>query len=162
MGRRGLFLFRPARQLVHADSVQQLQHVHLFIAAGAFHFQAVVLLALEQVLLCEELRHGCRAAAFAVARDTFVNLVPQAMEGVVQGIQIRGDDAEQRLAFRPTGAQFDLAAIRQQLYQHRRGVTLKQHAGNPGHLRVAYKTMQPDRQAADHALGHEVIAITQH
>ncbi len=70
----------PARQLVQLDAVQQLQHVHVFIAAWAFHFQAIVLLALEQVLLVEKLGHSGRAANFAVAGNALVNLVAQALE----------------------------------------------------------------------------------
>src|SRR5215216_3481313 len=62
------------------------------------------------LLLRQALRHGYCAAAFAVAGDMLVNLVAQALEGLVQGIEIRGDNAEQRLAFRPAGAQFDLTA----------------------------------------------------
>ena len=53
---RGSSFAQPG-SLSKLDAVQQLQHVHVFEAARAFHFQAIVLLSLEQGLLIEKLRH---------------------------------------------------------------------------------------------------------
>jgi hypothetical protein len=61
--------------------------------------------------LRKKLGDGRHTTDFAVAGDTFVNLVTQALKRFVQGIEIRRNDAQQRLMFRPTATQFNFSAV---------------------------------------------------
>src|SRR5262249_29892400 len=112
--------------------------------------------------LREKLGHGHLAATFAVAGNKFIDLFTQALEGLVQGVEIGSDDAEQCLTLRPTPAKFDVSAAWQHLYENCRAIALEEDTGNPGPLRVAYKSMQPDRKTADYAFGQKVIVIAQY
>jgi hypothetical protein len=112
--------------------------------------------------LREKLRYSCRAAQFAVAGDTLVDLIAEALEGLVQSIEVRTDNTEQRLTIWPTTPKFDFSAACQDLHENHRVITLEQHTGNPGHVRVPDKAMQPHCETADNTLRHEIVVITQH
>ena len=152
---------QPGTQLTR-DAVQELQHVHVFIAAWAFHFQAVVLLTPEQVPLCENSGtdavqqslqlQGTRLSTLSRSpwNDSFKASRSAAM--TLRRALCSGPRARSSISLPFANNSTSTAVLSRS----------NSTAGNPGHRRVADNRMQPDRQATDDTFGQKVITITQH